>query len=350
MYGTDSRVTYFGGLSQGGREGLTVANRYPDDYEGVIAGAPVAQMASWTVTAALRAKAQLAPGAWVPASKAVAIRNETMKICDPLDGITDGIISNYDGCPGGADAGDHCLSTAQMATVNSWRSKGSYGYPLVSGDTDYPPVTVGGESGQLLLAKPPTPTMEVPYLPYLRGGFRDKNFNGMDIDLQRDKAKIQAFSNLMDIKSDWSKFLGRGGKLIYITPSHDYLINHRLHYRVWENAQKLTGQAALDRGARFYVSPQSGHGGSGRDAKGQPLPQYVDLITAIENWVENGTAPPEPLVQTLMEVNPPHTVTKSRPLCRAPQYPHYGGSGDPNMAASYTCRAPDGSGAAKSSN
>src|SRR5262249_2687612 len=132
-----------------------------------------------------------------------------------------------------------------------------------------------------------------------------------------------------------------GSKLIYITPSHDYLINARLQFRIYETAVKNSGQAAVDRSARHYVSPQSTHGGAGRDAKGQPLPQYVDLVTALENWVERGSAPPDPLVQSVMEPNPPYTVTRSRPLCRSPRYPHYNGTGDPNVAASYTCRSPN---------
>ena len=67
----------------------------------------------------------------------------------------------------------------------------------------------------------------------------------------------------------------------------------------------------------------------------------MDLLTVLQNWVENGVIPPEPLVQTRMEANPPYAVTRSRPLCRYPQYPHYNGSGDPNVAANYTCRDPN---------
>jgi feruloyl esterase len=368
MYGTDSRITYFGGQSHGGREALFVANMYPDDYEGVISAGPLAYWAGWVIGEGFRVKDQIAPGAWVPPSKGVAIREETLRLCDALDGVADGAIQNYVACnrkldptitpnplakircPSGKDEGDHCLSDTQMATVNAWHAPTKYPYAFANGETDFPGLPTGGEGpqGWLLAQREPTATSTAGRPNFLSGGLRDKNLtNGIKVDPVVHRDKIQNMSKLMDARPDWSKLLARGSKIIYYTPGSDYLISSRAQFRVYEEALKKSGQAAFERGVRYYVGPGLGHGGSGNDAKGRPLPQFADLVGVMQNWVENGVMPPDPIVQTVMEPNPPFKVTRSRPLCRYPAYPHYSGSGDPDVAASYTCRTTEGATSSK---
>jgi feruloyl esterase len=281
--------------------------------------------------------------------------------------LVDGVIQNYVGCnrmldptitpnplanircPGGTDTGDQCLSDAQMETVNSFHAPVKYGYALTNGETDWPGEPTGGEApqGWLLSQVQPTANTVPGFNAFFRGGLRMKDFNGINLDLVTHRDQIQASSKLMDNRIDWSKFLAKGSKLIYYTPGSDYLISARAQHRAYELAAKKSGQALVDRQVRYYVGPGLGHGGNGNDGKGQPLPQFVDLLTVLQNWVENGVMPPEPLVQTRMEANAPYTVTRSRPLCRYPQYPHYNGSGDPNVAANYTCHDPNATRASK---
>jgi feruloyl esterase len=97
------------------------------------------------------------------------------------------------------------------------------------------------------------------------------------------------------------------------------------------------GQAAVDTFMRLYVTPGVGHGGAGvSGTTGEPIPQYVDLLGALDRWVEKGESPGE-LVQTSVEANPPFTIIASRPMCTFPKYPKYRGSGDPKAAASFVC-------------
>ena len=99
------------------------------------------------------------------------------------------------------------------------------------------------------------------------------------------------------------------------------------------------GQPAVDRFMRLYVTPGVNHGGSGvSGTSGEPVPQYVDLLGALDSWVQRD-APPGDLVQTAVQPTPPFAVSASRPMCRFPGYPRYKGSGDQKDGVSFTCTA-----------
>lgn len=361
MYGTMSRITYFGGQSNGGRDALNVINRFPEDYDAIFVASPLTFWTGWGLDAALRIKRQRDPANWVPPSRGIAIKEETVRLCDGLDGANDRVIQNYIGCnrlldptitpnplahircPGGKDEGDHCLSDTQMETVNSWHAPTKFGFAFVNGETDWPGLPTGLEGPQGWLISQTQPTMSTPggFDAFFRGALRLKEFNTADIDPVKDQQRLQAASNFMDTRHDWSKFLARGGKVIYYTPAADYTISSKAQYRVYEQVLKKSGAAALERGVRYYVGPGLRHSGEGNDANGKPLPHFIDLLTVLENWVENGIVPPDPLLLKAMDSTPPYTVTRTRPLCRYPQYPHYKGSGDLGVAGSYTCRDPN---------
>ena len=237
MYGTESRVTYFGGQSNGGRDSLNVVNMFPDDYDGVLAAGPLTFWTGWGIESSLRVKRQLAPGAWVPPSKAAAIRDETLRLCDGLDGLVDSVIQNYAACnrlldptitpnplanircPGGTDAGNQCLSDAQMETVNSFHAPIKYGYALANGETEWPgePTGAEGPQGWLLSQTQPTANSVPGFNAFFRGGLRMKEFNAITLDLAAHREQVLTSSKLMDNRIDWSKFLAKGGKLIYYT-------------------------------------------------------------------------------------------------------------------------------------
>ena len=170
MYGSRARVSYFGGESQGGREALEVVSRYPSDYDGVIAVVPLAYFAGLLIDPTVKGVAQLSPDAWVPPAKAAAIRAETLRLCDALDGLADGVINDYNGCnrrldpaqtetplagimcKGGGDTGNDCLSRAQMKTVDMFHAEERFGYPLANGEQTWPGWGTGleGPNGWLL--------------------------------------------------------------------------------------------------------------------------------------------------------------------------------------------------------
>jgi feruloyl esterase len=98
------------------------------------------------------------------------------------------------------------------------------------------------------------------------------------------------------------------------------------------------GEAAVDRFARLYVAPGMNHGGSGvSGTTGRPIPQYVDLLGVLDRWVVQGQAPPDTLTLTAYGATSPFVATGSRPMCRYPNFPKYGGSGDSNEATSFIC-------------
>ncbi len=366
MYGATPKTSYFAGTSQGGREALMAATRYSRDYDGVISAVPLAYFAGLLIDPTVKGVTQLAPGAWVPPAKANLIRDETLRQCDALDGLEDGVISNYVACnqrmdptvtpnplaalrcPGGADTGNTCLSDAQIATVNSFHAPVKFGYPLANGETDWPGWGTGLEGAFGWLLSNTQPDVNRPE--NFNGGIGaavqrgrlggSQDFNLLTLDFARHRPQIQALSSLLDVREDWSGWLKRKGKLIIVTANSDYIANPRAMMRLYDRVVARHGQAAVDRAVRLYVMPNAGHGLSGNSAKGAALPQFHDLTTYLQNWVERGQAPPEPVIQVRRDLKQPGPVLGSRPLCRYPKYPRYKGSGDPNLAESYECAAP----------
>ena len=360
MYGTKAKISYFGGQSQGGREALEVVARYPQDYDGVLAMAPLTYLAAVRVTNTKRMAPQLAPGAWVPPAKANTIRDEILRKCDALDGLEDGIINNYIACnrlfdptitpnplvgircKDGQDTGNDCLSDAQISAIDAIHAPFSFGYPLTNGEMDFPgfPTGAEGATGWFISARPPNGDNAPGTADIRRYLGNPQGFNLYNASMQDIKPAVEAMSKELDVPADWSGFAKRGGKLIWFTPASDYTSNARAQMRLYEQVVAHCGQSSVDRSVRYYISPNVGHTGVGKSARGVQLPQYEDFLTILQKWVEQGVAPPEPIIQTLKDPHPPYSVVRSRPLCRYPQYPRYSGTGDSNRAESYSCTAP----------
>jgi feruloyl esterase len=159
---------------------------------------------------------------------------------------------------------------------------------------------------------------------------------------ETEKAAIQALSNLVDAREDWSAFLKKNGKFLMYATGCDYQVNGPVAaMRFYDRAAKKNDRTAFDRNTRFYVAPNGGHGGWGISATtGERIPYHTDFIAALTDWVEKGITPPDALMQTLQEMTPPYASSVSRPLCRYPMYPRYSGSGDPKKMESWRCAAP----------
>jgi hypothetical protein len=355
-----------------------VVNRYPQDYDGVLAMAPLSYFTGLLADLGFeRKQRQLAPGTWVPPAKAKVIADEVLRQCDALDGLEDGVINDYVDCDrlfdptitphplakircaNGADTGNDCLSDLQIATIDALHSSTEYGFKLVNGESDWPGWPAGAEGPQGWLLYPTQPDVNAvaannngPGADVFRralGMTNSPDFNALKINLPDVKEQVQILSKQIDAGTDWSAFLKRKGKLIYVTPSTDYTTNARDQMRVYEEAVKHCGQASVDKGVRYYITTYVNHVGVGKSAKGVQLPQYEDFLTILQDWVEKGIAPPEPVIQTLKDTKAPFTVIRSRPLCRYPKYPHYNGGGDPDKAESYTCASPTGTSALSAS-
>jgi feruloyl esterase len=360
-YGRAPAESYFMGYSKGGGEALAVAQRWPADWDGVVAGAP-----GWNVTGVAlntlnAAQAVAEPGAWLNEAKRHTLYTKVLGVCDPLDGAKDGVISNVRACearfdpstvrcPKGKDRGDTCLSDVQLAALKRMNEPKSLSYVIGTGETSvlgYPVyiadhgggvpdsphkalLTQLGVYGSAPPAFPPTSRMG---WSLADGVIRhmivgDPSFNTLAMDLASGSgmaANIEAHSALFSNITDLSAFLNRGGKLLIWTGSAEPAV--RTSVRYYARMQAAMGPARVDSFVRYYEIPGAQHGPS---SVFQP---EWDQLAAIENWVEKGIDPANKITVTDDSGVPGRT----RPMCMFPSWPKYNGSGDINSADSFTC-------------
>lgn len=347
LQGARPRVSYFMGQSQGGREALEVTQRYPADYDGVIATAPLIGYAQHVIAKTLYATLQTGTG-WISPDKAKLIGAEVLRQCDALDGLADGVISNYLGCnarvdietlrcAGGADLGAACLSDAQLGTAKAMRAPLRFGFDLANGQTEFPGYGTGREGVAWLTMTPQPglpaqPNLGQPGMTLQYGILKNPAFNLLNFSIEPYREKIVTASRLLDASNpDLSVFFARGGKLIVKSNAADYSVNPQAMYRYHDALIARLGQRAVDAHLRLYVLPGAGHNGDGTSAlNGAPIPQYVDLVTMMTDWVERGATPPDaPLLMS--------KTGATQPLCRYPLYPHYMGGGDAGRAENWRC-------------
>jgi Tannase and feruloyl esterase len=357
FYGRAPARMYFFGGSEGGREGLIGAQRNPEDYDGIVSTVPLIGWIGVNLAGYQQYELARADG-WMNAAKVKLVHDTTLAACDRNDGLADGMIAKYIGCnsgaqikalrcSGGRDTGDACLSDAQIALVELVRAPTPYGFAVNNGETDYPGYAIGGEA----LPGAMIPTIVAPTKPsptdlgrnvYAAGDMRyfilkDPTYIG-PIDYKKYEKRIREVSALMDMNDpNLARFKARGGKLIMKSNSADYLVSPGALWRYYERVVSTMGQASADQFVRLYVAPWTGHGGSGIAGDGAPTPDRVDLLAALEAWVERGEAPADQM--SLTSYNQAKAPVASWPMCRYPNYPHYSGSGDAKQAASYTCRS-----------
>jgi feruloyl esterase len=362
-YGRAPVKSYFLGYSKGGGEALAVAQRWPADWDGVVAGAP-----GWNVTAVALgmlnvAQAVAVPGAWLNEAERHTLHAGVMETCDALDGAEDGIIGNPRSCearfvpatvrcPRGEDTGDDCLSDVQLAALERINAPKSLSYVIGTGESSIPgyPVyladhgggvpdavhkgllTQVGVYGSTPPAFPPTPQMALG-VSLADGVIRhmivgDPNFNTLAMDVASGSgmaSRIEAHSGLFSNITDLSPFQARGGKLLLWTGSAEPAARTSMHY--YSRVQATMGPARVDSFVRYYEVPGAQHGPSSTFQ-----PEWDQLAT-IENWVEKGTDPANNIVATDDAGAPGRT----RPLCMFPGWPKYKGSGDVDNAESFTC-------------
>jgi len=361
------RMYYFGG-SEGGREGMTMAQRFPADYDGIVSVVPVI---NWTGLFHAFVRNQVPQQAdWLQAEKTALIAKATSAACDALDGLADGVVNNYMGCQArvdlqplrcldGSDAGVHCLSDAELRLMRSIHSPYEFSFPIANGLTAYPPWLYGHEdsldgpsavsmvrwvSGTAAPAVPPDATRNSTQWIYGSNWIRyaiarDKNHDVRGYRPEDFRDRVQKTSALMDSTNpDLSAFFARGGKLILRENAADRAQSALMGIQYHDALVARLGAAAAEKSVRLYVSPGSTHSGNSRAVEGGPaVPTMVDLLDPLDHWVSAGNAPANALMQVVKAPLPPFAMQASRPMCRYPGYPHYIG-GDRAQASSYECR------------
>lgn len=353
-YGRAAARNYFIGCSAGGHHALMEATRFPQDYDGVLAGAAPWKWTSlmlghtWNSVPALKD-----PGALTAESVAI-LHRRMVAACDRLDGVEDGIIADPRRCtvdPVQFQCSDtltsDCLSAAQVAAARH-----IYAGAVKSDGTSLMPGQVRGtELGWVPLMNGPHPggsSWEF----WRLSVFQDENFRNADFDFDQDTARALAtqidgasLAAVYDESPDLDAFRARGGKLILFQGWADYQISPLMDVDFYQRLVGRYGQASTDDFLRFFLLPGMGHcsGGAGFShigaATGAPLADDSghDLVRALDAWVRTGKAP-EMFVGA--HVNENQQVTATRPICRYPLEARYSGHGDTADAANFTCSAP----------
>jgi hypothetical protein len=360
-YGRPPQRMYFAGGSTGGREGYTVMQRYPDDYDGVIANSPALNFTGVRLMGVKLGQAEFAtPGGFIPPQLLEHVVQRTLAVCDRLDGAADGIISDVAGCrqheaeiiaslrcAGRAPSHDECLTDAQLSTLLVMRDGLSLPYKLAWGVTGYRGYNVfqGTHlSGVLGLAhqpeRLPVPTFFANGYLFAQGdGYlryfvtRDAAFDSLRFDPLHPgkyRGQLVALSETIGaMNPDLSRYIARGGKLITLQGLADEVISPNQTIAYYEALIDRFGIDQVDAFMRLYMVPGFQHG------SGVFIPS-VDLLGALDNWVTRGISP-ETLTATDIAAA---TNGRSRPLCRYPLFPRYSGKGNVNLASSFACAEP----------
>jgi hypothetical protein len=368
-YGQNLTRFYFFGGSEGGREALMMAQRFPQDYDGIVSVvppiAPTGLLARHTHVGLLQRN-----DGWLSPEKVMTLQKGVLAACDGLDGLKDGVISNIQACNGafnptalrceaGQNTGNGCFSDAEIAVIKAMHDPYELGFALANGMTSYPGWGFGSETqlgGMKELLTGPKP----PAIPPLsmseqgQGWFfgdaavrylftRDTKFDPSKFSPEAFAPRMREVSELLDVSNpDLSAFRQKGGRLIMRSNLADYIVGPFATMDYYKAVVNLMGNDAVDQFVRFYVSPGSVHSGvalSGID--GTPVPYQADLLSVLDAWVDRGQLPPrDKLTQTLHAKEAPFPVVASRPMCAYPTYPHYVAEENPKTAESYECRKP----------
>jgi feruloyl esterase len=352
FYGRRPQHAYFQGCSNGGRQALMEAQRYPADYDGIIAGAPALDLRlligfNWNEQAVLASA-----DSYVPATKMTALAARVVASCDAADGLVDGIIDDprrctFDPavllCPAG-DAPD-CLTAAQVETVrkvyagpsNSRGEQLFEGFPV--GHEDLPT----GWQAWIVGAVPPVPgsdgRLAYPESPPAQWSFQEQSLRFMvfddpaydwrAFDVDTDPALLGVLEPLFNATDpDLSTFRALGGKVIMWHGWADPALTAFRTIRYFNEVIRATGSAReTDSFLRLFLAPGMHH------CAGGPGPNTLDALTALEQWVEGGRAPDRIIASHLTA----GVVDRTRPLCPYPQVARYTSQGSIDEAANFRC-------------
>lgn len=372
LYGRELSRAYFIGCSDGGREALMVAQRFPEDFGGIIAGAPASNWTGlatgfvWNEQALLKDSASA-----IPPGKLGAIQKAALAACDALDGVKDGLVEDPRACefdPSvlACQAGDgtDCLTAAQLealAKIYSGPKNPRTGEQIFPG---YPPGTENSSFGWDRWITPADPGTSLQAMfgntYYGQAVFELPDWDFRTFDLERDLAIAEQKAGLIidSLNPDLRTFRAHGGKLIQYHGWGDAAITAYSSIDYYESVSAFlnrypdaSGSAPgqIENFYRLLMVPGMGHCGGGFGATsfgqaggGNPAFQSDperDILAALERWVEEGVAPERLVASGTAPETPEQNMT--RPLCPYPQTAHYKGSGDVYDAASFECRTPD---------
>jgi feruloyl esterase len=359
FYGNAAQHSYFDSCSDGGREALMEAQRFPADYDGILAGAPANY---WTHMLAAGVDISQAiyrnPAGYISATKMSAIGAAVLTACDAQDGVKDGVVNDPPRCRFDpavllckGEGSRQCLTAPQVASLRKFYEGGrdSRGAAL------FPGLAPGAEEGRggwtpWLIGNGPGGSSSAVYIEnYFRYMvFDDPVWNPLTarVDTAIQTADEKTGKALNAVNPDLHAFQGRGGKLIIYHGWNDPAISPQNSIDYYNTVRKKMGEEQAAGFVRLYMVPGMQHciGGPGATSFGQfgtttaKGPEH-GMYDALEQWVEKGTAPGTIVATKYVEDNQSKGPQMTRPLCPYPAVARYKGSGDTNDSDNFTCEA-----------
>jgi Tannase and feruloyl esterase len=357
FYGEPARYSYFSSCSNGGRQALMEAQRYPADYDGIIAGAPAADFSRTAALFVSNLRATTTPEGFIPPSTYAAVEQAVNAVCDAQDGVADGVVSRPDACafdPAAlsckAAGTASCLTPAQVDTMKTLYA----GLRDGTGRQLHPGFVPGAESGPggwglWLTGAAPSQSLEFAFGTQFFQNlvYGDPAYGVARIDPVRDLAAAQErVGPILDATDpDLSAFNTRGGKLILYHGWNDAALPPAATIDYYHRVVESLGQSRVDGFVRLYMIPGLQHcfGGPGTGRFGglpeggpRPADPEHSMSASLERWVEEGAAP-RAITASRLVPGDPGRVAFTRPLCPYPQVARYKGTGDSSQSSSFTC-------------
>lgn len=340
FYERAPRFSYFNGCSGGGRQALVAAQRYPDDFDGIVAGAPAlnatgrAAFAMWIAQNVHRDEASFIPPALFP-----VINEAVLQACDTLDGLADGVIDNPQACrfdpqvlackPGAPPASGTaaaCLTPAQVETARTMYA------PLVNPRTKeqiFPGLAYGTELGWTTFAGQQPFGIGAQMFQHMVFADPDWDYKTLNFDSHMALVSTREGGLVNALETDLTPFFASGGKLIHYHGWADPQIPAASSSEYYERVlQTMGGSGKVSSNYRLFMVPGMAHCGGGTGTS------TFDMLGELEQWVEAGDAPDSIPASRMAN----GTVNRTRPLCPYPQRAVYRGSGSIDDAANFACK------------
>jgi feruloyl esterase len=352
-YGEPASKSYFAGCSTGGRQALISAQRFPEDFDGIVAGAPVLDFSGTMVQYAMQHR--LLEKTTLPIGHLRIVADKIYQSCDATDGLRDGVIDDPRRCrfnpaadlprctegraAGSSGPGSDCFTDAQIAALEAvYRDTTASGTRVMPGWPlgvevffETPTGARSGWDGWFVSStdRPPIARMfSETFFTHMATPGTSIDWRTLDPD--RDLDKLKTIRSVLDATDpDLSRFRARGGKLLMYFGWADPALNPLMGVGYYERVRETMGRATGDF-FRLFMMPGVFHcaGGVG--------PSVVDAVTPLVDWVER-SAPPERLVASQRQQG---KTVRTRPLCPYPMVAKYSGSGSVDDAGSFVCSVP----------
>jgi Tannase and feruloyl esterase len=334
-YDSGPRLSYWNGCSAGGRQALKEAQRFPADYDGIIAGAPGLDWTGRASQAVRGAQLLTDERARLSPAKAQLLHKAVVDACDALDGLKDGLLADPTRCTFDP-AVLQCQGTDEAACLTAPQVKAARTLYSSLLDSNNKRETDGLQRGSELgwtdlgwtASARATGLDQFRFLVFKDASWGIDRFNAQT-DLARADAADDGVVNALDV--NLKPFIDRGGKLIQYHGWSDPQISPGNSVRYFQRVEQTIGGAAkMQGGYRLFMVPGMGH------CRGGEGPNAFDAVAALEQWVEQKKAPDQIVASHLTN----GAVDRTRPLCPYPQVARYSGSGNPDDAANFSCKLP----------